>query len=122
MKKKPTFNEPTPTEWFVKKIKNEEYPDSEEFTVNGKRFVGQDSSGNPFTFQPEIARITFGRNNAERRTNAKLIASAPKMLSVLKEIESIYLDMKKKKIKLGFIQESILMSVKDVIKQSKIKK
>lgn len=83
-KSKPTFIEPTPTEWFRKGVRNEEYSNKYDFTVEGKKFMGEYANGDPCEFTPIIATIEFGRSNSERRANADLISASPDLYRELK--------------------------------------
>ena len=85
--KKPKFNEPTPTEWVAEKKQDREYPNKENWVINGKEFRTIDQGGDPYTFAPLIATINFGRTNAEKKANAQLISASREMLEALKVMQ-----------------------------------
>lgn len=86
-KPKNKFNEPTPTPWIACSRRDTEYPSFENWTVEGNAFKTEDVDGDPFTFRPLIAKIEFGRTNAERKANAQLISASREMLEALRVMQ-----------------------------------
>lgn len=85
----------TPGEWTVKETTSKEYPSHIDYSIHVEEIqlhtdIKNDTSP-LWNFRPHIASVNFGRSNEERSANAKLIAAAPEMLRILKELQQAFI-------------------------------